>query len=250
MSAIRSDPKLRDLAEFAAHFSQHQDIAELHRRGQALVAEHEGSADLAELAATYVDNAEHRKELLRSASEVLAKPAAPMRPARRAAIGVYLTVLGLLLLAATPHMWSLATQVMTSQSASQVSVWGLDFEATPEMALMAIVILMGLIGSVTVMTLVFALRAGNGTLEDSFAWWYVTRPITAAGLAVLFYVTATAGLLDLGAISDASALVIAAALAALAGLFTDHVLEKMRGMLGLLPFHEPASGKKPRSRGK
>jgi hypothetical protein len=113
------------------------------------------------------------------------------------------------------------------------------------MALISIVILMGMIGSLTVMALVFSLRAGNETLEAGFVWWYVTRPLTAAGLAVLFYVTAISGLLDLGSISGASALVVAAALAALAGLFTDQVLDKMRGMLGLLPFHETASGKDP-----
>jgi hypothetical protein len=244
MTNIRNDPKLRDLAEFAAHFSEHRDITELHRRGWAVIAKHEESSDLAELASTYVDNPEHRDELLRSAREVLAKPVEPMQGARRVGVGVYLTVLGLVLFAVTPNAWSIATDVATS-GASKVTFWGLDFRATPAMATIAIVILMAIIGSVTVMTLVFGLRAGNNTLEAPFVWWYVTRPITAAGLAVLFYVTAISGLLDLGAITGASALVIAAALAALAGLFTDQVLEKMRGMLGLLPFHETASGKDP-----
>jgi hypothetical protein len=182
-------------------------------------------------------------ELRQRGQGLLAKT--PMTPRHRLGVGIYLTVLGLALLAVTPQAWSLATQVVTSGEAEQLSLWGFEFRATPEIGLMSIVILMGLIGSATVMTLVFALRAGNGTLEDSFVWWYVTRPITAAGLAVLFYMTAIAGLLNLGTISGASALVIAAALAALAGLFTDQVLEKMRKMLGLLPYHEPASGKDP-----
>ena len=206
MTDIRSDPKVRDLAEFASRF-----------------------ADLAELAATYVDNAEHREELLRSAGEVLLRH---MTRARKTAIGAYITLLGVLLLAVTPQAWSVATEVVEADKAMTTSFWGLELTVTPAMALMGIVVLMGLIGSVTVMTLVFALRAGNRTLEDSFTWWYVTRPITASGLAVLFYVTATAGLLDLGSIDGSPSLVIAAALAALAGLFTDQVLEKMRGMLG------------------
>lgn len=242
MTNIRSDPKVRDLAEFASRFAEHEDVEELHRRGLALIAQHENSSDLAELSATYVDNAEHREELLRSAGEVLLRH---MTPARKKAIGIYLTVLGVLLLAVTPEAWGVATEVVEADASTTTSFWAFELTATPAMALMGIVILMGLIGSVTVMSLVFALRAGNRTLEDSFAWWYVTRPITASGLAVLFYVTATAGLLDLGSISGSSALAIAAALAALAGLFTDQVLEKMRRMLGLLPFHEPASGKEP-----
>lgn len=242
---IRSDPRLRDLASFAVHFAENPDIDELQRRGKALIAAHARSADLAELAAAYEDTPDHRKELLLSASEVLGKPAHPMQPWRRSTIGVYLTVLGLVLLAVTPQVWSVATQVMESGQPAALTLGPLDGTATPASALISVVILMAMIGSLTVMTLVFALRAGNDTLEDGFAWWYVLRPLNAAGLAVLFYMTAISGLLDLAAVSGASALVIAAGLAALAGLFTDQVLEKMRNMLGLLPFHETASGKDP-----
>lgn len=108
----------------------------------------------------------------------------------------------------------------------------LDFTATPRMTVI-----------VTVMTLAFATRAGYGTLEQGFLWWYLTRPVAAACLAVLFYITAIAGFLNLTTLARRSDLAVAAGLAALAGLFTDRVLGKLRRVLGLSPPGRAASGR-------
>jgi len=241
---LRRDPRLRDLAAFAATFDDHPDTEELHRRAQTLVSEHKESTDLAELAAHYVDSPRHRAELSRSAREILAMPVSPMHPVMKRALGCYLVVLGAALLSVAPWVWSWASQVAESGNTRTRFFW-LDFTATPRMTVIVVVIMMAMIGSVTVMTLSFATRAGHGTLERGFLWWYLTRPVAAASLAVLFYITAIAGFLDLTTLARRSDLVVAAGLAALAGLFTDQVLNKLRRVLGLSPPTRAASGKEP-----
>lgn len=242
MKDLRDDPLLRDLASFAVAFRDHRDIDELHRRGSKLLLEHKSSADLAELAADYQDNDQHRQELFRSAQEVLALPVHPMATTRRRLMGAYIVVLSVVLLAVTPWVWSLASQV-TITGSRRVEFLGQPFIATPAMMLLVVVILMAMLGGVTVMALTFASRAGLETLERGFVWWYVTRPLTAAASAVLFYMTVVAGLLDLSSVGQRPALMLAAALAALAGLFTDQVLSKLRNLLGLSAFNETATEK-------
>ncbi len=93
------------------------------------------------------------------------------------------------------------------------------------------------------MTQVFAARAGHETLERGYAWWYFTRPLIAAALAFVFYVTVIAGYFDDVTSDSRPALVVAAVVGGLTGLFTDQVLDKLRGVLGLMPYRETASGK-------
>ena len=164
-----------------------------------------------------------------------------MSPWIERAIGCYLLVLGTALLSITPWAWSLASQVAVSGNMKASFLW-FDFTATPAMSMIAIVIVMAMIGSVTVMALAFSLRAGHKTLEEGYHRWYLTRPITAASLAVLFYMTAIVGFLDLTSLQRSSDLVVAAALAALAGFFTDALLSKLRRVLGLLPPTRGAAG--------
>lgn len=163
----------------------------------------------------------------------------PMSEFGRRAIGCYLMILGLLMLVLVPWAWSVAwrSNEIGSGEASATFLWW-DFTASAPATLLATVVLMAVIGSVTVMTLVFAARAGHGTLEQTYVWWYITRPVSAAGLGVLVYMFIVAAVFDFATIEDGStpALVVAAAIGALAGLFTDQVLDRVRWVLGLSPF--------------
>ncbi len=163
----------------------------------------------------------------------------PMSENARRAIGCYLVGVGLVMLVLVPWAWSVAWRANESEAGdTSTSFLGLDFSVSAPAALLTIVVLMAAIGSVTVMTLVFAARAGHGTLEQTYLWWYVTRPVSAAGIGVLVYMFIVAGFFDFAKIEDGStpALVIAAAVGALSGLFTDQVLDKVRWVLGLSAF--------------
>jgi|Tabmets5t2r1_1033131.scaffolds.fasta_scaffold06941_3 hypothetical protein len=163
----------------------------------------------------------------------------PMSDVARRAIGCYLVAVGLLMLILVPWAWSVAWRANESDNGDTPTTFlGLDFTASAPATLLAMVVLMAVIGSVTVMTLVFAARAGHGTLEQTYIWWYVTRPISAAGLGVLVYMFVVAGFFDLATIEDGSppALILAAGIGALSGLFTDQVLDRVRWVLGLSVF--------------
>lgn len=232
----RQDPWLTDLATFAEAFNDHPDVDELRRRGRRLIQTHQDSVDLAELAATFVDNPDHRTELIRSAREVLSKPVRPMARSRRRLIGSYLTVAGLLLIAVTPWAWSTATRAVSATAPINASFLGLRFQASSEFALVALVILMASLGCFAVLVLTFANRAGHQTLEPGYFWWYFTRPIAAAVVGVLFYMAIAAGYFDQATDQGRAALVVAAAVGGLAGLFTDKVLQAMSKILGQTPF--------------
>ena len=162
---------------------------------------------------------------------------APMTSRQRKLVGCYLVVFGVLLVAVAPWIWSLAWSANESGEVTSHFL-GLAFTVSAASTLVAMVALMALIGSVTVMTLTFAARAGHGTLEQAYLWWYVTRPVSAAGLGILFYMLVVAGFFNVSSIEGGSsaALVVAAALGGLAGLFTDQVIEKVRKALGLSAF--------------
>jgi hypothetical protein len=161
----------------------------------------------------------------------------PMTSGQRKLIGCYLIGFGALLVAVAPWVWAMA---WSANESGQVTshFFGLEFTVSAPSTLVAMVALMALIGSVTVMTLVFAARAGHDTLEQAYLWWYLTRPVSAAGLGILLYMLVVAGFFNLGSIEGGSegALVVAAALGGLAGLFTDQVVDKVRVVLGLRRF--------------
>jgi hypothetical protein len=179
------------------------------------------------------------ESVLGAGGQMTADVEKPMSDLGRRAIGCYLVGFGLLLLIVVPWAWSVGWRANESENGqTPASFLGLDFTASAPAMLLTTVVLMAVIGSITVMTLVFAARAGHGTLEQTYVWWYVTRPVSAAGLGVLVYMFIVAAVFDFATIEDGStpALVVAAAVGALSGLFTDQVLDRVRRVLGLSPF--------------
>jgi hypothetical protein len=257
MRDLRTNPRLRDLAVIAERIGSRPwngqqsnanlkaDLKDLHDKGRALVGPHTKSTDLAELAANYQDSKKHRQELAHSAREVLRKPVRPMPDGVRTGVGCYLAALGTVVLAITPWAWSLATGSVGHTTAGRARFLGLSFRPTTEFNLIIIVMLMSVLGSIAVMIITFANRAGQETLDRGFVWWYLTRPFAATAIGVLFYMAIIAGFFNQASATGRSALVLAAAIGGLAGLFTDNVLQKMRSaLLGLSAFDTAASGVK------
>ena len=110
---------------------------------------------------------------------------------------------------------------------------GPDFAMTLGMSLIVVGAAAGLVGSVIQQSLVFAQRAGLGTLERGFTWWYVLRPIWSALLAAVIVVSVNAGMVSIGDQTTSSAgVTILVTMGCLAGLFTDQTLELLQKRLG------------------
>jgi hypothetical protein len=165
-----------------------------------------------------------------------------MRTSRRRLVGVYLAVSGIASLAILPWAWSTVSRAAVAKQAISAHFLTVPFRLSPEAGVIMIVALMAVVGSVVATMQAFTNRAGHETLERGFLWWYLLRPIVAALLGVAFYLVVIAGLLSASG-NSVPALVGAAAIGALAGLFTDQVLTKLRRALGQFEYTDAASGK-------
>lgn len=238
MTEIRQDPWIIDLATFAADFDKHPDAEELARRAAHVVAQNKSQSDLVQLALSFTNTADFQRELVRSAREVLGRPQFPMVARRRRFVGLYLLAAFGILIVCAPPLWATANLAIAKTAGETVliTLLGVDVAVTNQLALMSVVVLMAALGSFTVLVLTFINRAGHETLERGFLWWYLLRPMASVGLAVLFYMALAAGYFNQQAGEGHGALVVAAAVGGLTGLFTDKVLQSMKALLGQTPF--------------
>jgi len=106
-------------------------------------------------------------------------------------------------------------------------------------------LLLGVAGSVAgslVHTItIFGSRTGRNTFEASYVWWYLLRPFSAALLGLVVVSAVHSGILVLGGGSGKSGAVMAYITGGLAGMFTDAVLQKLRGVLGATSTEKKAS---------
>lgn len=172
----------------------------------------------------------------------VAPPGRPMAVTSKHLVGCWLLVLTIVSLAHLLWAWSIATRLTgASGSPPAISVhwlW-LRFSPSPQFSLLLVVTLSAVVGSFATMSLIFGNRAGHRTLEEDWEWWYVLRPGAVAVIGVLAYVIVVAGFLS--TTGKADSLASAAAIGALAGLFTDRVLAAMRSALGASAFNTSAS---------
>jgi hypothetical protein len=236
-----ADPLRVRLAVSAVSLIDHPDLAKLEKRATEVLAVH-GKDDLGLLAQEYVEGDEATKQRLQKELEhaglVVLEQAngREMRTPSRRVIGVYLGVLGSALIATTLWAWSFANAVVADGKSVRPHFIGIGFRPTAAFSVLLIVALTAALGSVAVMAVTFAGRSGRHTLEAGWEWWYATRPIVATAVALLTYMVVLAGLFDTTANGDRPELIVAAAVGALAGLFTDRILEKLRELLGQSPF--------------
>jgi len=96
-------------------------------------------------------------------------------------------------------------------------------------------------GSLVHTITIFGSRTGRGTFEASYLWWYLLRPLGAALLGLIFVSTIHSGIVVIGGDSGKNSAVIAYLAGGLAGLFTDAVLQRLRGLLGATSTERKAS---------
>lgn len=228
MTVPGTSRKPKEVASLLVEFDGHPDAADLKRRLKDVLETASGKGELLDVQIIDPTAALH--------------PSRSMSRKSRVFVGGYLLVFGAALLAVIPWAWSFASRVIDGRNIT-ASFLNLSFTPTPEFSMVLIVLLAAVTGSVVVLTLTFADRAGHETLEQGYLWWYLTRPISAAGLGLLFYMAFISGFFNAATEKDSQALILAATIGGLAGLFTDQVLKKMSTVLGLMPTTELASGK-------
>jgi hypothetical protein len=177
-------------------------------------------------------------------SPARARASNPMDAAPRRGIGFGLFVLSALAIAHLLWAWAFTAKLVSAgPKTPPLRVHWFTFAFTPsvEWSLLLVVTLAAAAGSTAHSALVFSNRAGHDTLESTWAFWYLLRPGAAAIIGVLSYVIVKAGFLGAVNNGDDKGLAFAAAVGALAGLFTDTLMAKLRQALGASPFKAPTS---------
>ena len=149
---------------------------------------------------------------------------------------LWLPLVGIGSLAGLLWSYPLAERAQAGNGTTVAVQWiGPDFHATPTTAVLLAMAFAASSGSVVQAAVVFAMRAGNQTLERGYEAWYYLRPFTSLLLGPLFGLATIGGLSAITSGSGAGARLSLPALVtagALAGLFTDRVLQQMQRMLG------------------
>jgi hypothetical protein len=157
-----------------------------------------------------------------------------------AVVGCWLGALGVMCLLAVAWAWAIADR---ATSATDSVHWiGPDFTATAATSALVLAAVGGVAGSFVHAGSLFAARVGRRTFEVSYFWWYLLRPIESALVAMVFLAAIRSGLTALGTNTTGDGASVLAFLAgALAGLFTDRVMQRLRGILGATKTDRKAS---------
>lgn len=123
-----------------------------------------------------------------------------------------------------------------TETGAKVSRW-----FTPTTAALLAACLAGVMGSVIQTGIAFSLRAGKRTLETGYEAWYVLRPFIAGLLGTLAAIIVLGGLWKLVGTEAKPGAAGSIGIGALAGLFTDRMLQRMQTPLGATSPDKPGS---------
>lgn len=165
----------------------------------------------------------------------------PLRPHSVAitVVAAWQTLLCLVVGWATVALWPSIDTTVADQP-TQVLVLGATLTMTAMSGALVMGALGGMAGCLVHTVPIFCSRVGRQTFEPTFVYWYVLRPLTSAMLALLTVAALHGGLFALSTSTDPSA-AAAYALGGVAGLFTDSVVQKLRGVLGATSTEHPAT---------
>jgi hypothetical protein len=164
-----------------------------------------------------------------------------MAPTQQRLVGLGNALAGSLALVALVWSYGLAEEMVAAQEAAApgeiatrtISSWGPSLSVTLATSLVLVGAAAGFVGSVVQQSIVFASRAGQQTLERGYVWWYVLRPVWSALLGSVVVLTVNAGLVSIGdETTSAAGVTVLVTAAAVAGLFTDQALQRLRSVLG------------------
>jgi hypothetical protein len=165
---------------------------------------------------------------------------------QRVAIGTWLFFFSAVMIAHLVWVWSFAARLVPKTADApvpqiRVHWFWMSFSPTVEWTLLLVVIFAAGAGSAAHLSLVFANRYGHNTLQTLWSWWYVLRPGAAVIVGIVAYVVLRAGFLGTVTDTDQQSLAFAAAVGALAGMFTDTLIKKLQSALGASAFELPTA---------
>jgi hypothetical protein len=150
------------------------------------------------------------------------------------ALAIYAIVIGITALISSVWAWRVAERAAASTTAIDVSYLSAQLSVSAETSIFLVVICFGVLGSTVHVGTSLASYLGNGRFRASWATWYVLRPLIAAALATIAYVAFRAGFLSTQAPADSINLFGVAAVAALAGLFSKQVTDKLEDVMNVV----------------
>jgi hypothetical protein len=183
------------------------------------------------------------------------KPAASaMTPTVRRLTGTVNALEGLVAFVWLVASYGVAERLVAAQEAApdgtvvtrSLNWWGLEIPLTLNMSLLIVGAAAGAVGSVVQQGLAFAQYARYDRLRSGQVWWYVLFPVWAALLGAVVVVAVNTGLISIGDETTSTAgVTVLVTMGALAGLFTNQALRRLRPILGGPGSTEPIEDQPP-----
>jgi hypothetical protein len=150
-------------------------------------------------------------------------------------LGVLMIALGVGILYELIAIWP-AVDAATAESpaSKKVAILGFDYNASPQTALILLVVFSSALGSYIHAATSFADYVGNRRLAASWTWWYLLRTFVGAALGVLFYFAVRGGFFSADTPENVINPYGIAALAGLVGLFSKQATDKLRELFDTL----------------
>ena len=163
----------------------------------------------------------------------------PMSERQRAFVGATLVLVTLVLMTQLLAIWaSVAAATSIEKPAPAIPTTALLFgfahtTFSPEVVLIAMVLMVGALGALVGVTRRFLYFAGREELTRRDEWSYLMRPLHGAALALIVYFTLRGGYLGQDQRAPVNPYGVAA-LSALVGLFTRHAVSKLTDVFDTL----------------
>lgn len=152
-----------------------------------------------------------------------------------ALLGTPLLVLGGLLVYGLVEVWpAVAAATGTEPGNEEISFFGISYEATPDTALILLVVLSSAFGSYVHAATSFGDYVGNRKLYRSWTWWYLLRFWIGVSIALIFYFALRGGFLVGEGSTEALNPYGIAALAGMTGLFSKQATDKLNEVFNTL----------------
>jgi hypothetical protein len=155
-------------------------------------------------------------------------------------LGMFLVLLGGLLMVALLSVWPAVEQTTRADGPGSAEVLGMSVSSGT--ALIALVIVTGGLGSFLHAATSFADYVGNRRLASSWLWWYILRILIGVALALVFYFAVRGGFFAAQSSDQAVNPFGIAALSGLVGLFAKQATDKLREVFDTLFRTAPGRG--------
>jgi hypothetical protein len=152
------------------------------------------------------------------------KDGTPLNPIWILVLTVYLIVLSFVLFAGLMRFWPPSP----GDGSWDVVIWGRTFRPSVEDRFFLTVIMSGALGAMVHTLRSFAWYAGNRDLKQSWAVRYLLVPFVGATLGLIFYLVIRGGFFSAQAQAGDTSPYGFAALAVLAGMFSEQAVLKLR----------------------